>query len=131
MVSKLAPARRVAALAKRVKVLVAPLAKLKPQGECGGCRPQLDLRWLLKRLGAEDVTSLLVEGGGEVNASFLLQGLAQRVVFFYAPMVLGGHDSRRAVAGEGAKGWNEVLSLSEVQWRWLGPDLMMSARVSA
>ena len=61
---------------------------------CAGC---------LKKLGSENVTSLLVEGGGEVNASFLLGGLAQRVAFFYAPKILGGRDSRKAVAGEGAK----------------------------
>ena len=61
------------------------------------------MRWLLKKLGAENVTSLLVEGGGEVNASFLLGGFAQRVAFFYAPKILGGRDSRKAVAGEGAK----------------------------
>ena len=64
---------------------------------------QLDLRWLLKKLGSENVTSLLVEGGGEVNASFLLGGFAQRVAFFYAPKILGGRDSLKAVAGEGAK----------------------------
>ena len=66
-----------------------------------GSGSKINLRWLLKKLGSENVTSLLVEGGGEVNASFLLQGLAQRVAFFYAPMILGGRDSRRAVAGEG------------------------------
>src|ERR1035438_10170464 len=71
VVSKQAPKRRVAALAKRVRVLAAPSAE-----------GRIDLRWLLRKLGAENVTSLLVEGGGEVNASFLLQGLAQRGAFF-------------------------------------------------
>ena len=71
---------------------------------------EIDLRWLLKKLGAENVTSLLVEGGGEVNASFLLGGLAQRVAFFYAPKILGGRDSRKAVAGEGARNLAEVDS---------------------
>jgi diaminohydroxyphosphoribosylaminopyrimidine deaminase / 5-amino-6-(5-phosphoribosylamino)uracil reductase len=130
VVSKLAPGKRVAALAKRVKVVVAPLARARPQAKGPARRPELDLRWLLKRLGSEEVTSLLVEGGGEVNASFLLQGLAQRVAFFYAPKVLGGHDSRRAVAGQGASRWNEVLSLTEVEWRRVGPDLVLSARVA-
>ena len=37
---------------------------------------RVDLRWLLKRMGKESVTSLLVEGGGEVNGSFLQSGLA-------------------------------------------------------
>jgi diaminohydroxyphosphoribosylaminopyrimidine deaminase / 5-amino-6-(5-phosphoribosylamino)uracil reductase len=118
VVSESAPQRRMAALAKRVNVLVAP---------CSGGK--INLPWLLKRLGSQHVTSLLVEGGGEVNASFLLQGLAQRVVFFYAPMVLGGRDSRRAVAGDGARTVAESLSLTELEWRQLGPDWLLSARV--
>jgi len=116
--SRLASHRRVSALAKRVKVVVAPASN-----------GRIDLRWLLRKLGAENITSLLVEGGGEVNASFLQQGLAQRIRFFYAPKILGGRDSRRAVAGEGARGLNEVLSLSQLAWRWLGPDLLLTARV--
>jgi diaminohydroxyphosphoribosylaminopyrimidine deaminase / 5-amino-6-(5-phosphoribosylamino)uracil reductase len=90
---------------------------------------KLDLRWLLKKLGAENVTSLLVEGGGEVNASFLLGGFAQRVAFFYAPKILGGRDARKAVAGDGAKNLSEVLQLREVEWRKLGDDLLLTARV--
>jgi diaminohydroxyphosphoribosylaminopyrimidine deaminase/5-amino-6-(5-phosphoribosylamino)uracil reductase len=118
VVSDSAPKRRIASLAKRVNVLVAPSSDGK-----------INLGWLLKRLGAQNVTSLLVEGGGEVNASFLLQGLAQRVMFFYAPMILGGRASRRAVAGEGARTLAESLSLTGLQWRHLGPDWLLSARV--
>jgi diaminohydroxyphosphoribosylaminopyrimidine deaminase/5-amino-6-(5-phosphoribosylamino)uracil reductase len=118
VVGKGAPAKRVQALEKRVNVLRAPLK-----------HGRIDLGWLLGRLGSENVTSLLVEGGGEVNASFLLGGLAQRVAFFYAPMILGGRDSRKAVAGEGARRLDEILSLHEVEWRHVGDDLMMTARV--
>ena len=120
VVSELAPQRRVAALAKRVRVMVAPASD-----------GRINLRWLLKRLGSEAVTSLLVEGGGEANASFLLPGLAQRIAFFYAPMILGGRDSRRAVAGEGARTLAESLSLTDLEWRRLGPDWLLSARLEA
>jgi diaminohydroxyphosphoribosylaminopyrimidine deaminase/5-amino-6-(5-phosphoribosylamino)uracil reductase len=120
-----APRKRTAALAKHVNVLVAPLAKSSSAGS--GTR-SLDLKWLLAALGAEQVTSLLIEGGGEVNASFLLGGLAQRVAFFYAPKVLGGRDARKAVAGGGAKSLAEVVPLREVQWRKLGADLLLTAR---
>ena len=85
----------------------------------------------MKKLGAENVTSLLVEGGGEVNASFLLGGFAQRVVFFYAPKILGGRNSRKGVAGGGAKNLSEVVQLREVKWRKLGEDLLLMARVVA
>ncbi len=126
VVSQRAPKSRVAALAKRVSVLVAPTTHSKPRTE----NPKLNLPWLLKKLGSENVTSLLVEGGGEVNAAFLLGGQAQRVAFFYAPKILGGRDARKAVAGEGAKNLSEVIQLREVAWRRLGEDLLLTARVS-
>lgn len=122
-----APVQRVARLARQARVLVSPPApsSLLP-------RPSpVDLRWLLQRLGEEEVTCLLVEGGGEVNASFLAQRLAHRVAFFYAPKILGGRDARRAVAGEGAAGWKDIVRLEDMQWRRLGEDMLLKARVSA
>jgi diaminohydroxyphosphoribosylaminopyrimidine deaminase/5-amino-6-(5-phosphoribosylamino)uracil reductase len=125
VVSKRAPDNRVVALGKRVNVVIAPLKKSAIRDP----QSQIDLRWLLKKLGAENVTSLLVEGGGEVNASFLLGGFAQRVAFFYAPKILGGRDSRKAVAGEGVKSLAEVIRLRDVEWKRLGADLLLTARV--
>jgi len=121
VVSERAPRKRVAALAARVRVLVAP-------SHAGSTHaPEIDLSWLLRTLGAENVTSLLVEGGGEVNGSFLQQRLAQRIAFFYAPKVLGGRDSRRAVGGDGAAGPGEVLELTRLEWRRLGEDWLLEA----
>ncbi len=118
VLAKSAARSRVAALARRVRVLAAPSA-----------RAQLDLRWLLKKLGAEGVTSLLVEGGGEVNASFLLRGLAQRVQFFYAPEILGGRDARKGVAGWGVRQVAGMIKLRDVEWKRLGRDLWLQANV--
>jgi diaminohydroxyphosphoribosylaminopyrimidine deaminase/5-amino-6-(5-phosphoribosylamino)uracil reductase len=119
VVGQSAPKKRVAALAKRVNVMIAPERASK-----------IDLRWLLKQLGKENVTSLLIEGGGEVNAAFLSGGFAQRVAFFYAPKVLGGRDSRKGVAGEGAQSVSEIIELEDIEWRKTGPDLFMTARVN-
>ena len=127
VVSKRAPKNRVAALSKRVNVWVAPAIRLSTLDSRLSTR--IDLRRLMRKLGAENVTSLLVEGGGEVNASFLLGDLAQRVAFFYAPKILGGRDSRKAVAGEGARSLAEVIQLREVEWKRLGPDWLLTARV--
>jgi diaminohydroxyphosphoribosylaminopyrimidine deaminase/5-amino-6-(5-phosphoribosylamino)uracil reductase len=118
VVSRTAPRRRVEALAKRVRVLKSPARN-----------GLIQLPWLLKTLGKEEVTSLLVEGGGEVNGSFLLSGLAQRVAFFYAPKILGGAAARKAVGGEGVKSLKDALSLREVRWRRLGRDWLLTASV--
>jgi diaminohydroxyphosphoribosylaminopyrimidine deaminase/5-amino-6-(5-phosphoribosylamino)uracil reductase len=119
VVGRAAPKQRTQRLAKRARVLVAPSRE-----------GRIDLPWLLGRLGSEEITSLLVEGGGEVNASFLLGGLAQKVAFFYAPKILGGANSRKAVAGEGVTGLQDALQLVDVHWRRLGPDWLLSARIN-
>ena len=119
VVAQGAPKKRVLALSKHVNVWLAP--------ERGG---GIDLRWLLKKLGTADVTSLLVEGGGEVNASSLSGGFAQRVAFFYAPKIIGGRSAPQAVGGEGITKLADAIQLHEVEWRRLGPDLLLNARVA-
>ena len=119
VVTRDAPERRVDAIAKKVNLLVSPIRK-----------GRVDLRWLLKRLGREEVTSLLVEGGGEVNASFLQDDLAHRVAFFYAPKILGGSEARRAVGGDGARSLDEALELGNVEWSRVGADLLLTARIA-
>lgn len=118
VVSSSAPPTRVKRLAQRVQVLTAPVHE-----------GRIDLAWLLAHLGGEGVASVLVEGGGEVNAAFLESGLAQRVAFFYAPKILGGRDARRGVAGAGARSLQDLIQLREVVWRRVGEDLLLQARV--
>ncbi|HEY1170388.1 MAG TPA: bifunctional diaminohydroxyphosphoribosylaminopyrimidine deaminase/5-amino-6-(5-phosphoribosylamino)uracil reductase RibD [Verrucomicrobiae bacterium] len=119
VVTKAAPAKRIEALAKQVRVITAPITK---QG--------VNLRWLLKKLGKEEITSLLIEGGGETVAKFAEQRLAHRIAFFYAPKILGGKTARKGVAGAGATNWTEVLKLKNIQWRKLSPDLLLTADVA-
>jgi diaminohydroxyphosphoribosylaminopyrimidine deaminase/5-amino-6-(5-phosphoribosylamino)uracil reductase len=117
VVTKSAPPKRLAALRRRVRVLVAPAR-----------RGRIDLPWLLHSLGRENITSLLVEGGGETNA--LWAPLCQRIVFFYAPLLLGGRDAPTAVAGDGALAPDGKLTLRDARWRRVGADLLLIARVN-
>jgi diaminohydroxyphosphoribosylaminopyrimidine deaminase / 5-amino-6-(5-phosphoribosylamino)uracil reductase len=50
---------------------------------------RVDLKKLLQALGARNITSLLVEGGGQVITSFLRLGLADKTVTIIAPKILG------------------------------------------
>ncbi|MEO7299362.1 MAG: bifunctional diaminohydroxyphosphoribosylaminopyrimidine deaminase/5-amino-6-(5-phosphoribosylamino)uracil reductase RibD [Verrucomicrobiota bacterium] len=118
VVTKAALRNRVEKLSSKTNVLVAP-------SRVG----QIGLRWLLKKLGSENIASLLVEGGGETNAGFLEQKLVQRIAFFYAPKILCGRDARKSVAGEGIERLEQKISLREVEWRTLGEDLFLTARV--
>jgi diaminohydroxyphosphoribosylaminopyrimidine deaminase/5-amino-6-(5-phosphoribosylamino)uracil reductase len=119
VVTPLAPQDRVRKLRQAVHVLVAPVH-----------RRRVNLTWLLRELGSQSVASLLVEGGGQVNAAFLEQGLAHRIAFFYAPRILADPHAPRAVAGRGARNWKEVLRLQHPVWKRFGSDLFLTATLA-
>ncbi len=88
---------------------------------------RVDLRRALEALGRRGVTRLLVEGGGEVHASFLEDGLADRLVLYLAPRLMGGRDSRPLIAGSGPRLLAETYGLREVRSCRVGPDWLIDA----
>ena len=118
VVGESAPKRRVAALRERVTVLAAPEKDGRP-----------DVVWLMAELGSRGIGHLLVEGGGEVLASFFEAGLVHRTAFFYAPMILGGRDDKKAVAGHGFRSLDTAPILTNLETRRFGVDLFVTARV--
>ena len=49
----------------------------------------VDLRFWIEDVSAKGITSVIVEGGGEVATAFLLEGIIERLVLCYAPLVSG------------------------------------------
>lgn len=90
---------------------------------------RVDLKALLKRLGREGVVSVLVEGGGELAGSFVRGRLVDRIAFFFAPKLLGGRDAVSAIGGKGFSHLGEALKLTEMRWRRLGDDWLLTASV--
>jgi diaminohydroxyphosphoribosylaminopyrimidine deaminase/5-amino-6-(5-phosphoribosylamino)uracil reductase len=75
------------------------------------------------RLGKVNITSILVEGGGETIASFLMSRLANKITFVYAPMIIGGTKSVPAVAGSDIDELTEARRLRKLRSFKLGPDI--------
>jgi diaminohydroxyphosphoribosylaminopyrimidine deaminase/5-amino-6-(5-phosphoribosylamino)uracil reductase len=93
--------------------------------EVAGEGGYLSLLATLDALVARGVTSLMVEGGGEVLGSFLAARLADQVALFRAPLLLGGRGSRPAFGGPDPVEIGEALRLEPVPaeppfpWPWL------------
>jgi len=64
---------------------------------------RLHLGEALRRLASREIGCLLVEGGGELNAAFVERRLADRLVLYVAPKLIGGRDAPSFVSGEGAR----------------------------
>ncbi|HUW64892.1 MAG TPA: bifunctional diaminohydroxyphosphoribosylaminopyrimidine deaminase/5-amino-6-(5-phosphoribosylamino)uracil reductase RibD [Spirochaetia bacterium] len=89
--------------------------------------PQVDPAALVEELGRREVTSLLVEGGGTVAYSFLAAGLVDKVVWFLAPLLIGGTAAPPAVGGTGAESLAGACHLGEVSLTRLGEDFCLEA----
>ena len=50
----------------------------------------VDLKRLMKTLGKLEITSLLIEGGTQITTSALKDGIVDKILFFYAPKIIGG-----------------------------------------
>ncbi|HEX7842126.1 MAG TPA: bifunctional diaminohydroxyphosphoribosylaminopyrimidine deaminase/5-amino-6-(5-phosphoribosylamino)uracil reductase RibD [Kofleriaceae bacterium] len=61
---------------------------------------RVDLRALGHKLGSAGITSVLVEGGGEIHAYMLEHDLADELVIYIAPKVVGG-PAKSWVGGKG------------------------------
>ncbi|MGH9323879.1 MAG: RibD family protein, partial [Vicinamibacteria bacterium] len=88
---------------------------------------RLDLEEALSGLGARGITSLLVEGGGEVHGSFLDLRLADRLVLYQAPTILGGRSARPSIGGEGVISATEAIRLRDVRSTRLGDGWLLEA----
>jgi diaminohydroxyphosphoribosylaminopyrimidine deaminase / 5-amino-6-(5-phosphoribosylamino)uracil reductase len=92
---------------------------------------RVDLRAALLALGKSNVTSLLVEGGGELLGSFFDARLVDAVALFLGPIVIGGRGAITTVAGEGATSVKTAVRLKDCHWRRIGEnEMFVGARVA-
>lgn len=89
---------------------------------------RVDLLAVLRELAARDVVDLMVEGGADINASFIEQGLADRLCLFVAPRVFGGAGAPAWMGGRGVDRPEQSFVFTWDRPRMVGQDLLLEAR---
>ena len=89
---------------------------------------RVDLLQLMNYLGSQKIDSVFLEGGGELNDSFLRAGLVQELKVFIAPKIFGGKEAKTPVSGVGVElpdqGTAFVLEKTSV----IGEDFLLEYR---
>lgn len=111
------PERRRALEARGAQLLEVPLAD---NGR------HLDLTTLMAMLGERGIDSILLEGGGGLNASALRAGIVTKVVTFIAPKLLAG-DGIPPTHGPAFATMDQALPLRDLSCHPSGPDLRLEA----
>lgn len=99
----------------KVELIELPLDKNK----------NIPLSLLLKTLHEREITSILVEGGGKINHSFLKAGLVDKIYTFIAPRILGGNDGISVYNGTGPESMKNIKELKNVQYKTLGDNILV------
>ena len=86
---------------------------------------------LFKALGERNITSVLVEGGSTLIGSIIDEGLADKIVAFVAPIIIGGENAITAIAGKGVDKMVNSIKLKRIDVKRFGQDIMISGYMAA
>lgn len=84
---------------------------------------KVDLKILLKMLGEMEIDSVLLEGGGTLNFSALNEGVIDKVLFYIAPILIGGKEAISPICGEGIEKLAQAFDVKNMKVEWMGNDL--------
>lgn len=112
-VTKNAPKKKLKELEEKgVKIIISE--RKNENSTLNGARKReekVDLRYIFNQLEKQGISSILVEGGGEINWSIIRENLFDELIITVSPMIIGGKKAISLVEGEGYKKINESLKI--------------------
>jgi diaminohydroxyphosphoribosylaminopyrimidine deaminase/5-amino-6-(5-phosphoribosylamino)uracil reductase len=87
-----------------------------------GSGARVDLAIAMTSLGERGISSILLEGGGVLNGAMLQAGLVDKLMLFYAPIIVGGDGAPSAFSFTGPEEMSSALRLRNVSMQAFGED---------
>ena len=96
---------------------------------CPDIKGKINLPWLLKRLAAFEITSVLIEGGAEVVGSAIKEKVADKALIFIAPKLIGDQTAKGSVIGMNIKNVNQAIRLKDLSFWRIGEDILVEGYI--
>lgn len=134
------PASQIVTTARQIPTIIAS-CHTDPERcriyERSGCRilsvdeenGHINLPQLMEKLGAEQIDSILLEGGGVLNWAALEAGIVQKVQAYIAPKLFGGQNAKTPVEGIGVFSPSNAFCLKNSTIIRLGEDFLIESEV--
>jgi diaminohydroxyphosphoribosylaminopyrimidine deaminase/5-amino-6-(5-phosphoribosylamino)uracil reductase len=100
-----------------------------PRTGSGAATAPLSLRAVLENLGRRGMSRVLVEGGARIFRSLFAEGLADRVMVFVSPKILGSADALGPVSGLDGRSLMQALQIHDMTAEPVGPDILIQGRL--
>lgn len=89
---------------------------------------RVDLKDLLKKLMDYDISSILLEGGGILNASMLKEKLVDKFYFFIAPKIIG-QDGKSAIGEMDLLNLKDTILVKDTKVEKISEDILITGRI--
>ena len=89
----------------------------------------VDVKNLLVLLGQSGIDSILLEGGGSLNYTFLAERLVDELYAFIAPKIVGGMSAKTPVEGLGVEKMADAINLELKNVLNMGDDVLLKLKV--
>lgn len=86
---------------------------------------RVSLRSLMRTLGKREITSVLIEGGTGISTSAFNEGIVDKIIFFYAPKILGGSRAYGIIAGKGFDRISRAHKVHDLTVKKCGDDVLV------
>lgn len=93
-----------------------------------GDGPEVNLPLAMKKLGELGISSILVEGGGRLNGAVLQNALADEIVLFLAPKLIGGLNAPGSFMFEGYELMRDAITLQDLRVEQIGDNICVSGK---
>ena len=118
-VSQTAPRARLEALEREgIQVIVVD-----------GSPRRVSLAHLMEALGKLGFLSAMIEGGAEINASALREGVVDKVLLFLAPILIGGKSAPTSVGGDGIESLGQATRLRDLRIERFNDDILLEGYI--
>lgn len=107
---------------KKIDQLIKKGVQILQIPEKDGC---IDLNLLMQTLGEKGIDSILLEGGGRLNDSFLREKLIQKAYVYLAPKIFGGEDAKTPVEGIGVSLPEQSANFKLQQIQQIEEDILL------
>jgi len=94
-----------------------------------GADNKIILPELFKKLAAEKISSVFVEGGGSLLGALFDNKLVNKATIFIAPKIIGGTESLSPIGGTGIEKIIDAINLGNLHIKHIGCDIMLSGSI--
>lgn len=115
---KVKKSKLIALKEKGAEVIITPLKNEK-----------VDLKFLMEKIAAMGIDSILIEGGAGLNFSVLNEDIIDKVITFVAPKIIGGENAKTPVGGDGLALMQGAISLKDIRVKRFNDDIMIEGYI--